>query len=187
MEEFIPHIEALIFASEQPISAKEIQQCLESVFDTELDKKDLLGAITSLQEKYHQGDYAFEIAEIAGGYQFLSKADFNDTLQVLIQQKSKKKLSKAALETLSLIAYRQPITKGEMEKIRGVSCDYAVRKLLEKGLIIIKGRSKDVGRPLLYATSDKFMQHFGLSTIKDLPKLREFKPEENEIGSPTED
>jgi segregation and condensation protein B len=83
---------------------------------------------------------------------------------------------------LSVIAYKQPISKSEMERIRGVNCDYAVRKLLDKELIKINGRSKDVGRPLLYGTSDKFMQHFGLNSIKDLPKLKEFKHEENQIG-----
>ncbi len=105
---------------------------------------------------------------------------------VLVQQKSNKKLSKAALETLSVIAYKQPITKVEIESIRGVNCDYAVRKLLEKELVTIKGRSKDVGRPLIYGTSDKFMQHFGLNSLKDLPKLKEFKQEENQIGKPIE-
>lgn len=147
----------------------------------------LQNKITALQQKYLSTNFSFAITEIAGGYQFLSKPEFNDTLSILIQQKSKKKLSKSALETLSLIAYKQPITKGEMERIRGVNCDYSVRKLLEKELIIIKGRSKDVGRPLLYGTSPKFMQHFGLNSIKDLPKLKEFKHEENQIGQPLDE
>lgn len=182
MDNITLHIEALIFASDSPMSLKEIRQCLESVLDQELDKTVLQNKITALQQKYMSNNFSFSIMEIAGGYQFLSKADFNETLSVLIQQRSNKKLSKSALETLSVIAYRQPITRGEMEQIRGVNCDYAVRKLLEKELITIKGRSTDVGRPLIYGTSEKFMQHFGLKSIKELPKLKEFKHEENEIG-----
>lgn len=181
------HIEALIFASDSPMSLKEIQQCLESILDQKLDKTVLQNKITALQQKYLANNFSFSIMEIADGYQFLSKPEFNETLSVLIQQRSNKKLSKSALETLSVIAYRQPITRGEMERIRGVNCDYAVRKLLEKELVTIKGRSPDVGRPLLYATSEKFMQHFGLKSIKELPKLKEFKHEENEIGDIVED
>jgi len=180
------HIESLIFASEAPISLKEIQQCLQTVLKKDLEKTFLQNKMTALQQKYISNNYSFTIVEIAGGYQFLSKPEFNDTLGVLVQQKSKKKLSKSALETLSVIAYKQPVTKSEMEKIRGVNCDYAVRKLLEKELVMIKGRSKDVGRPLIYGTSAKFMQHFGLNSLKDLPRLKEFKHEENQIGDPTE-
>lgn len=182
MDNITSHIEALIFASDSPIPLKEIKHCLESSLDIKLDNTSVQNKITALQQKYLQPSFSFSIVEIAGGYQFLSKAEYNDTLRVLIQQKSKKKLTKSALETLSVIAYRQPMTKGEMERIRGVNCDYAIRKLLEKELIAIIGRSKDIGRPLLYGTSEKFMQHFGLNSIQDLPKLKEFRHEENQIG-----
>ena len=182
MDHITLHIEALIFASDSPMSLKEIQQCLESVLDQELDKTVLQNKITDLQQKYLSNNFSYSIMEIADGYQFLSKPAFNETLGVLIQQRSNKKLSKSALETLSVIAYRQPITRGQMERIRGVNCEYAVRKLLEKELVTIKGRSPDVGRPLLYTTSKKFMQHFGLKSIKELPKLKEFKHEDNQIG-----
>ena len=186
MDNITLHIEALIFASDAAITVKEIQQCLEAAHKKEFEKSGLQNKITALQQKYLSNNYSFNIVEIAGGFQFLSKAEYNSTLSILVQQKSKKKLSKAALETLSVIAYKQPITKVEMEGIRGVNCDYAVRKLLEKELVTIKGRSKDVGRPLIYGTSDKFMQHFGLNSLKDLPKLKEFKQEENQIGKPIE-
>lgn len=176
------HLEALIFASEQPISFNELQQCLNKALDESIDKTTLKELLVQLQEKYQQPHFSFEIVAIAGGYQFLTKPAFEATLQVLLQQRSNKKLSKTTLETLAVIAYRQPIPKSEMERIRGVSCDYAVRKLLEKDLIYIAGRSKDPGRPLLYGTSEKFMQHFGLSSLKDMPKLKEFKIEENQIG-----
>ena len=187
LENITTHIEALIFASDSPISIKEIKQCIESILDQQYEKSFLQNKILTLQLKYMQNSFAFQIVEIAGGYQFLTKEEYNDTIGVLLKQKSKKKLSKASLETLSLIAYKQPVTKSEIERIRGVNADYAVRKLLEKELIQIKGRSEDPGRPLLYGTSNKFMQHFGLNSIKDLPKLKEFKEEENQIGEVNED
>ncbi|MCP4442016.1 MAG: SMC-Scp complex subunit ScpB [Aureispira sp.] len=182
METLHLHIESLIFSSETPISTQEIQGCLESIFQTKFEKNYIQQQIEILVEKHKTNNTSFYIANIAKGYQFLTREDYHETVGVLLKQKSRKKLTKAALETLSIIAYKQPITKGELEKIRGVSCDYSVHKLLDKELIKIKGRSPDAGRPLLYATSDKFMQHFGLNNLKDLPKLREFKQEENEIG-----
>ena len=187
MDTITGHLEALIFASEQPISLKELQQCLLRVSGEKTATTTLQNKLLALQERYQQPQYAFEIVEIAGGYQFLTKPTYQATLQALLQHRSNKKLSKSALETLAVIAYRQPIPKGEMERVRGVSCDYAVRKLLEKELIAIVGRSKDPGRPLLYGTSDKFMQYFGLSSLRDLPKLKEFKVEDNEIGQLPED
>ncbi len=182
MEQIDQYIEALIFSSEVPIQTEEISKCLESAFSTTFQKAYVETAILRLQMKYKSDAYAFEIVHLANGYQFLTKSNYYDIVGILLKQKSKKKLSKSALETLSIIAYQQPVTKGEIERIRGVSCDYAIQKLLEKELIQIKGRSTDPGRPLLYATSDKFMEHFGLGSIKELPKLKEFQPNENEIG-----
>jgi segregation and condensation protein B len=182
MEQIDQYIEALIFSSEVPITVGEIRDCLESVFNTTFQKEYVETAILRLQMKYNTDAFALEIVHLANGYQFLTKGTYYDVVGVLLKQKSKRKLSKSALETLSIIAYQQPVTKGEIERIRGVGCDYAIQKLLEKELIQIKGRSQDPGRPLLYATSDKFMEHFGLGSIKDLPKLKEFEPNDNEIG-----
>jgi segregation and condensation protein B len=187
LEHLSAHLEALIFASEGPITLKEIKQCIESLTGETYEKTTLQNKITAVQQKYWANSFPFCIEEIGGGYQFQTKEQYHDTISILLKQKSRKKLSKASLETLSLIAYKQPITKSEIERVRGVSCDYAVRKLLEKELIRIKGRSTDAGRPLLYATSEKFMQHFGLKSIRDLPKLREFKEEENQIGEINEE
>lgn len=184
MEQIDQYIEALIFSSEVPISVGEIRECLESVFNTTFQNEYVETAILRLQMKYKTDGYAFEVVHLANGYQFLTKGTYYDIVGVLLKQKSKKKLSKSALETLSIIAYQQPVTKGEVERIRGVGCDYAIQKLLEKELIQIKGRSPDPGRPLLYATSEKFMEHFGLGSIKDLPKLKEFESGDNEIGLP---
>jgi segregation and condensation protein B len=183
MEQLDQYVEALIFSSEVPLSIGEICNCLESVFTTTFQKEFVETIVLRLQAKYNIDTFAFEIACIGEGYQFLTKGVYYDIVGVLLKQKSKKKLSRSALETLSVIAYQQPVNKSEIEKIRGVSCDYAVQKLLEKELIQIKGRSKEPGRPLLYGTSEKFMEHFGLSSMSELPKLKEFQPEENEIGS----
>jgi segregation and condensation protein B len=120
--------------------------------------------------------------EIAGGYQFLSKGAYHPTIGVFLRQTTNKRLSRSALETLSIVAYKQPVTKSELEKIRGVSCDYAMQKLLEKELVIIMGRSDGPGKPLLYGTSTKFMDYFGISSMEDLPKPKEFSNPDNSIG-----
>ena len=125
---------------------------------------------------------AFEILEIADGFQFISKPVVHAVVGTHLKQTTKKRLSQSALETLSIIAYKQPISKSELEQIRGVSCDYSIQKLLEKELIEISGRSDAPGRPLLYATSQKFMDYFGLKSLRDLPKTKDFKEPESEIG-----
>ncbi len=182
LDSITAHIEALIFASETPLTLQEITQCITALTGEEYERDFLEDKLAALQQKYLQNSFPFHIVKIANGYQFLTKEAYNETVSILLRQRKKKKLSKAALETLSIIAYKQPVTKAHIEHIRGVNCDYAVRKLLEKELVKIKGRSEEVGRPLLYATSDKFMEHFGLNSIRELPKLREFKIEENQIG-----
>lgn len=181
------HVEALIFTSESALSPDEIIACLKASFGWELSKGDIEEEVKKLKEKYNDDDYSFELSEIAGGYQFLSKKAFHPSIHVMLQLKEKKRLSTAALETLAIIAYKQPITKPELEHIRGVSCDYSIQKLLEKDLIVITGKSDGPGKPLLYATSKNFMDHFGLSSVKELPKLKDLQPTEgNEIGIPVE-
>ena len=176
------HIEALIFAAETPIPLQEIKQTLEAVFNTRFKEPVLTEAMAVLIGKYQDENHAFEIIEIAGGFQFMTKGAYHQTVGQLLKIHSRKKLSRAALETLSIIAYKQPVTKSEIEKIRGVGCDYTIQKLLEKELVSIQGRSDGPGRPLLYATSQKFMDYFSLRDLKDLPKLKDFKEPESEIG-----
>lgn len=176
------HIEALIFASEQSITASEIATCLNMTFNREFGTEQIKEQISLLREKYDREEFFFELAEIDNGYQFLSKKKFAGTLSVLFQQNNKKKLSNAAMETLSIIAYQQPITKVSVEQIRGVNCDYSIQKLLEKELITITGKSDAPGRPLLYGTSRLFMDYFKLNSIDDLPELKDIQPIENEIG-----
>ncbi len=182
MDHLEQHIESLIFTSDSPITVDEIRNCLKDSFDTKFKKGPIEKALVGLQEKYQQAHFSFELIEIAGGFQFLTKTSYHNTVGTYLKQKTKKRLSKAALETLSIIAYKQPVIKSEMEKIRGVSCDYAVQKLLEKELVSIVGRGDGPGKPLQYGTSTKFMDYFGLKNIEDLPQPKDFREPDNEIG-----
>jgi segregation and condensation protein B len=180
------NIEALIFCSEQSISIDEIAASLKITFAWELSDEEISTSIEQIRLKYQSEDFAFELVEIADGYQFLTKKDFHAAVSALIQHKAKKKLSTSAMETLAIIAYKQPITKTEVEHIRGVNCDYAVQKLLEKELIEINGKSDAPGKPLVYITSKSFMDYFGIKSVKDLPQLKDLHVEQNEIGDPAE-
>jgi len=180
------HIEALIFCSEQSISLAEIQASLQISMGWEVQEEEVIQALTEIKEKYLSEDFAFELLEISEGYQFLTKKEFHSPVSALIQHKAKKKLSVAQMETLSIIAYKQPISKTEIEHIRGVNCDYAVQKLLEKDLIEIEGKGEGPGRPIIYATSQSFMDYFGIKSVKDLPQLKDLHQEQNEIGVPND-
>ena len=178
------HIEALIFAANEPITLKEIKASIEQSLATTINKIQLELLLEEVKNKYRDEAYVFEPVEIAGGYQMLTKSVYHKTIGIHLKQKSKKRLSRAALETLSIVAYKQPVTKVDVEKIRGVNCDYAISKLLEKELISITGRSDGPGRPLIYGTSPKFMDYFGIKSIKELPQLKDLKQDNNEIGEP---
>ena len=173
----IPHIEALIFSSDKPLPTLDLVDLLNNALGFIEDRAtldQLESALAAIYEKYQSEFYPFEVRESGGGWQFLTKKEYHTTIAQLNGEKYLKKLSTAALETLSIIAYKQPATKGEMENIRGVNCDYAVQKLLEKELIIITGRKENApGQPLLYATSKNFMDYFGINSAGDLPKLSE--------------
>jgi len=169
------HIEALLFSAEQPITVPEIGACLEEVFGLALMAEDITGRIEDLGERYRTGPYAFELVQSGSGYQFLTKPAYHETLNIFLKNKTQKKLSRASLETLSIIAYKQPVSKLELERVRGVNCDYALQKLLEKELINISGRSEGPGRPLIYITGEKFLQYFGIQSLRDLPSSREFR------------
>ncbi len=182
LSEIIPHIEALIFASEKPLTAPEIVELLNTALGFIEDLatiEQVEASIEGIKEKYSAEFYAFELREIGGGLQFLTKKEYYKTVALLNGDKFLKRLSTAALETLAIIAYKQPITKSEMEAIRGVNCDYAVQKLLEKDLVVISGRKEDaVGQPLIYSTSKSFMDYFGINSADDLPKISEVMMEE---------
>jgi segregation and condensation protein B len=172
--------EALIFGSDKPLTAIDIAQLIKDTeSEDELDLAKLPNALDAIVEKYAADFYPFEVKQIGGGYQFLSKKEFYPTLAKLNGEKYTKKLSTAAMETLAIIAYKQPITKTDIEHIRGVNSDYSVQKLLEKELILISGRMEDaVGKPLLYTTSKSFMDYLGLNNLDELPKLSEILNQE---------
>jgi segregation and condensation protein B len=178
----IPHIEALIFASDKPLTGLDITELVNNAFGFMEDKISLdqvEAAIEGITEKYNSEFYPFEMRQSGGGWQFLTKKDYHKTIAQLNGEKFLKRLSAAALETLAIIAYKQPVTKGEIESIRGVSSDYAVQKLLEKELIIISGRNEKMpGHPLVYCTSRNFMDYFGINSPDDLPKIKEVLAEQ---------
>jgi len=166
-------MEALIYSSESAISLSEIQNCLNKAFALELDLADLEKEVKNIQLKYSGSESILELVRIGGGLQFLTKKEYAPTLSILFQQKNNKKLSSAAMETLAIISYKQPITKSQIEEIRGVNCDYSIQKLLEKELIQIDGKSEGPGRPLIYSTSKQFMDYFKLDSLDQLPQLKD--------------
>ena len=173
----IPHIEALIFASEKPLTSLEIVELINNAFgfmEERISPEQVETSIQGIREKYQSEFYPFEVRESGGGWQFLTKKEFHKTLAQLNGERFLKRLSTAALETLAIIAYKQPITKGEIESIRGVNTDYSIQKLLEKELIVITGRNENLpGKPLVYSTSKNFMDYFGINSADDLPKIKE--------------
>jgi segregation and condensation protein B len=173
----IPHIEALIFASDKPLTTLELTELVNNALgfmDDKISLDQVEASLEGITEKYAAEFYPFEVKQSGGGWQFLTKKEFHKTVAQLNGEKFLKRLSAASLETLSIIAYKQPVTKGEIESIRGVSSDYAVQKLLEKELIIIAGRNeKAVGQPLIYSTSKNFMDYFGINSADELPKIKE--------------
>ena len=176
------HLEALLFAAGEPVPPAEIVACLRESVAPELTESSLDDALEGLRERYRGEEHVYQLQFTGGGWRLLTKPAYHPTLSRFFKQRAGKRLSRAALETLSIVAYKQPVTRSALEAIRGVSSDYAINKLLERELIAIVGRDPGPGRPLLYATSPQFMDYFGLGDIADLPKLRELVPPDNAIG-----
>ena len=174
-EQLMPHVEALIFASERPLPQMEIVALLHQVLtDETISSEQVAICIQAIKEKYESGFYPFELKETGGGFQFLTKKQYHQTVLQLNGDKYMRKLSAAAMETLAIIAYRQPVTRADIEFIRGVSSEYSIQKLLDKELIVIAGRKEDaVGKPLFYTTSRYFMDYLGINSPDELPKLKE--------------
>lgn len=168
-------IEALIFSSDEPIPSSEIIRTIKEIdgSDSQISPKNIEDAVEYLNSRYEGDEKSFSIKKVANGFAFATKQEYAKYVGFLSSVKSKRRLSQAALETLAIIAYKQPITKPEIENLRGVNSDYMMNTLLEKGLITIKGRAETIGRPLLYVTTDDFLKYFGLNKISDLPKPRE--------------
>lgn len=167
-------VEALIFASQQPLNSMDMMMHLSNTLEKEITGGTIDECITKIKYKYDQDIYPFELKESGGGFQFLTKKKYHSLVLQLNGDKYIKKLSTSAMETLSIIAYKQPVTKMDIELIRGVSSDYSVQKLLEKELIYISGRKEEaIGKPLLYCTTKHFMDYLGINSPADLPQLKE--------------
>jgi segregation and condensation protein B len=182
ISQIIPHIEALVFASDKALNANDITELVNTAFgflEERISLEQVEAALEGIQEKYSTEYYPFELKQSGGGWQFLTKPTFHSTIAQLNGDKFLKRLSNAALESLAIIAYKQPITKGEVEAIRGVNSDYSMQKLLEKELIVISGRNEMLpGKPLIYSTSRNFMDYFGINSTEDLPKIKEVLAEQ---------
>ncbi|HUN65628.1 MAG TPA: SMC-Scp complex subunit ScpB [Bacteroidota bacterium] len=172
-------IEALLFASDEPLSLPQLIDVLKVSEEggprLRMREDEILAVIRELNAEYVRQGRSFRIIQVAGGYQFATMPEYADWLGKLVKERAKRKLTQAVIETLSVIAYKQPITKPEIEAIRGVNADYAIQKLMERGLVTIVGRSATAGRPLLYGTTADFLKHFGINDLADLPKPREIE------------
>ena len=162
-------VEAVLFASDEPLSAARLANIVET------DTKQVRQHIKNLNEKYQANHNAFRIEQIAGGCQMLTLSPYNHWLKKLLRVRSDTKLSAAAMETLAIIAYKQPVIRADIEVIRGVAAGEVIRSLAYKGLAKIVGRAEVLGRPMLYGTTKRFLEVFGLNTLKDLPKIEELK------------
>lgn len=183
MENLKSIVEAVIFASDVPLSLKQLKEIVNEPSkpftkngdQTKISEQDIKNAIDELNREYAQRGSAFRIIEIAEGYQFATLPEFAKWVGKLFKERAKKKLSQPALETLAIIAYKQPISKPEIEAIRGVNVDHIIKTLLEKKLITIVGRADTIGRPLLYGTTKEFLKYFGLKSLSELPKPTEIE------------
>jgi len=162
-------IEAVLFASDEPLSEARLADIVE------IGAKQIRQHIKNLNDKYKANNNVFRIEQIAGGYQMLTLSAYNYWLQKLLRVRSEGKLSSAALETLAIIAYKQPVMRADIEAVRGVAVGELIRSLMYKGLVKIVGRAEVLGRPMLYGTTRKFLEVFGLNSLKDLPKVEELK------------
>ena len=169
-------IEALIFASNEPLSASKIRKVIiDNEQNIEISEETVDEFIQLLNQRYEESGCSFRIERIGGGYTFLTQKKYHYWLSVFQHENAYRKLSQSATETLSIVAYRQPITKPEVDQIRGVDSGYILRQLMEKALIEVAGRGDGPGKPLVYKTSRHFLRHFGLNSVQDLPKPREIE------------
>ena len=165
------YIEAVIFASEEAVTLQTIRQ----VTGIDMDSAEFQSIIEKLNAEYAETGRTFHIHRIAGGYRFLSRPEFSDILKKLLAPNIRRRLSQSILEVLAVIAYNQPVTRSDIQQIRGASPDYAIDRLMLRGFIEVRGRSDSPGKPLQYGTTKEFLDLFHLSSLKDLPKLREIK------------
>ena len=163
-------VEAVLFASDEPLSAERLVSIVEAG-----GVKQIRECIERLNKKYEEGEFSFRIEQIAGGYQMMTLSEFNYWLKKLVRVRTDTKLSAAALETLAIVAYKQPVIRADIEAIRGVASGEVIRNLMFKGLVKIVGKAEVLGRPMRYGTTKKFLDVFGLGSLKDLPTAEELK------------
>lgn len=170
-------LEALVFACDEPLTPREIIGLLDTLEEGErprrVTEESILEHIEEINRQLEETGRPFRVVKVAGGWQFATQQQYAPWLGKMLRERTKRKLSVAALESLAVIAYKQPVTKPELEAIRGVNADYVLRSLLERNLVAIVGRAASPGRPLLYGTTKEFLKHFGLNDLAELPKLRE--------------
>ena len=166
-------VEAVLFASDEPLSVQRLVNIVEAGSISQVRD-----CVKELNEKYRSNNSAFRVEQIAGGYQIMTLDVFSYWLKKLVRVRTETKLSQAALETLAIISYKQPVIRADIEAIRGVAAGEVIRNLMYKGLVKIVGRAEVLGRPMLYGTTKKFLDIFGLNTLKDLPKIEELKKPE---------
>jgi segregation and condensation protein B len=166
-------VEALVFASDVPLRAEDVARAVGEVTGAEVPPDAVAASVERLNGEYEGTDRAYRIHAWGGGYRMATTEEAAPFLRVLFAQEDERRLSRSLLETLAVVAYRQPVTKPEVDHVRGVGSDYALRSLLEKDFVAIAGRSDGVGRPLLYGTTDRFLDQFGLGSLDDLPRPRE--------------
>jgi segregation and condensation protein B len=169
-EVFLPVIESLILASPEPLAARKISEVVDNISPGEVDL-----VVEELNRKYRENDISFRIRKIAGGYQVYITEDYARYVEDLLTRRRNVRLTRAAMETLAITAYRQPVTKSDIEMIRGVASDSVIHTLLERKLITLAGRAETVGRPLLYKTTDEFLKFFNLASLNDLPRMEEIE------------
>jgi len=161
-------IEALLFVSEKPLTMEDLERTLDG-----MDQEKIKESINELRKEYTEHERSFNIAELAGGYQIVTNPEFAPWINKLFRREETR-LSQPALETLAIIAYKQPLTRGEIEAIRGVNVDGVIKTLIDKSLIRIRGRKDAPGRPITYGTTEEFLKRFGLKGLDSLPQLRDF-------------
>ncbi len=161
-------LEAILFAADGPLSVEQISLAIPEIAAEKLE-----GTLIEMRARYESEERGWRLESLAGGWQLRSHPDLFPYVERFLEGRRRSRLSRAALESLAVVAYRQPITRGELEDLRGVDCGGVLQTLLERDLVAIRGRSKAIGRPLIYVTTERFLEHFGLSSLADLPRLEE--------------
>ncbi|HMT07407.1 MAG TPA: SMC-Scp complex subunit ScpB [Pyrinomonadaceae bacterium] len=167
--ELVALVEALIFVAEEPVSAKLLGEVLDE------DKGAIKAAVEQLTAEYEERGSGLQVREVAGGYQLATRTELHEDIRAFLKTRPSAKLSIASLETLAVIAYKQPVTVPEILEIRGTQSTSAIKTLLDKRLIVAKGRKETVGRPMMYGTSKDFLLQFGLKDLSELPSIEDFE------------